>query len=75
MRNIKKKIKVREIECTFYDRAAKKEVTGKFLVPETANAPDLPENCVLLDQKTLFEKTVVYSMTPEKFIEHAVIVE
>jgi hypothetical protein len=71
MRNIKKKIKVREVECVLYDRASKEERKQVFKVPETQEQPTLPENCVLLEQRTLSEKEVSYSMTPETFIEHA----
>jgi hypothetical protein len=75
MRNIKKKIKVQEVECVIYDRNTKQERTEKYTVAEVQKMPTLPENCVLLEQKVLTEKEVTYSMKPETFVEHATIVE
>jgi len=75
MRNIKKSIKVREVECVIYDRVAKEERTEKYNVAEVQEIPKLQENCILIEQKVISEKEVVYTMTPEKFVEHATIVE
>jgi tRNA/tmRNA/rRNA uracil-C5-methylase (TrmA/RlmC/RlmD family) len=75
MRAVKKTIKVKEIEVIFYNRVTKQEVSVKVRLPEFKNDIELPENCVLLEQKTLSEKEVVYSMTPDVFFENATIVE
>jgi tRNA/tmRNA/rRNA uracil-C5-methylase (TrmA/RlmC/RlmD family) len=75
MRAVKKTIKVKEIEVIFYNRVTKQEVSVKVRLPESKNDIELPENCVLLEQKTLSEKEVVYSMTPDVFFENATIVE
>ena len=77
MRNIKKSIKVREVEVVMYDRVAKEERAETFKVSEVEKLPALPENCVLIEQKEIpgSEKEVVYSMTPETFVKHAKIVE
>jgi hypothetical protein len=75
MRNLKKKIKVQEVECVLYDRIVKEERTEKFTVAEVQKMPKLPENCILVEQRVLSEKEVVYSMTPETFVEHATIVQ
>jgi hypothetical protein len=75
MRNIKKTIKVREVEVVMYDRVAKEERTETFKVSEVEKLPSLPENCILVEQKDVpgSEKEVVYSMTPETFVKHATI--
>lgn len=76
MRNIKKSIKVREVEVVMYDRVKKEERAEKFTVSEVEKLPALPENCVLIEQNDIpgTEKEVVYSMTPETFVKHAKIV-
>jgi hypothetical protein len=75
MRTIKKSITVKTVEQTLYNRTAKLETTRTFNVSEAENEPTLPENCVLLEQKTVSEKEVVYQMSPETFVKHATIVE
>jgi hypothetical protein len=75
MRNIRKSIKVREVECLIYDRTAKAERAEIVKVAEVEEMPKLPENCILIEQKVLSEKEVVYSMTPGTFVAHATIIE
>ena len=75
MRNIKKTIKVREVECVVYDRNTKKETTTTYTIPETDKLPTMPEGCILCEHKTVSEKEVIYSMSPQMFVEHATIVE
>jgi hypothetical protein len=77
MRNIKKKITVRDMEVTMYDRVKKEERTETFKVSAVEKLPALPENCILIEQKVIpgTEKEVVYSMTPETFVANAKIVE
>jgi hypothetical protein len=75
MRNIKKKILVQEVECTMYDKKAKKEITEVFTVAEVAEMPPIPETCVLLEKKVLSEKEVVYTLTPAAFVANATIEE
>lgn len=75
MRNIKKTIKVRKVALTIYDRVAKEERTMTLIVPEVHKVPEIPHNCVLIEEKVVEEKEVVYSMSPETFVEHATIVE
>lgn len=70
MRNIKKRFKVQVTECTYYDRNGKEEKTSDVEVLE-GSMPELPENCVLLDSKVIYEKEIDFSMTPETFIKHA----
>jgi hypothetical protein len=71
MRNIKKSIKVCEVECTIYDRVAKEERTIKMNIAEIDKSPDLPENCILIERKTIAEKEVVYKMSPDVFVKYA----
>lgn len=75
MRNIKKTIKVRKMNITVYDRVAKEERTITVIVPEVHKTPEIPHNCVLIEEAIVEEKEVTYSMSPETFVEHATIVE
>lgn len=68
MRAITKIIKVRQVECTIYDRTAKEERVELHTVAETSKMPTIPENCILIEQKILSEKEVKFSMSPEKFV-------
>ncbi len=71
MRNIKKSINVKTVVRYLYDRAAKQEITDTVTVADSAEMPPLPENCVLIEQQTVSEKEVVYTMTPQTFLAHA----
>jgi phosphoglycerate dehydrogenase-like enzyme len=77
MRNIKKTIKVHDVEVTLYDRVAKEERKEVVKVTELDKLPKIPENCVIIEQHDIpgTEKEVIYSMSPETFVAHAKIVE
>jgi hypothetical protein len=75
MRSIRKTIKVKVIEAVVYNRVTKEEKVINVRLPEFKENIEMPENCFLLEQKTISEKEVVYTMTPEVFFENATIEE
>lgn len=73
MRNIKKRITTKTIVRYFYDRAAKDEKSDTVTVSEYQAAPELPENCILIECQTVSENETTYTMTPETFMKYATI--
>lgn len=72
MRNIRKKIKTKQVECLVYDRATKTEFSDTYIQTEFDAEPQHPDNCVILEQvQTVSETESVYSMTPEEYVKHA----
>jgi hypothetical protein len=68
-------VKVQKIERALYDRKEKKEITDTATLATGGDMPDLPENCILLEQKVLEEKEVTYKMDAATFFKYATIEE
>ena len=75
MRNIRKTLKVKEVLVTVYDTVEKCEKTIESTISEVETEPRLPENCIVISIEVVEEKEVVYKMTPNEFVKHAIIVE
>jgi hypothetical protein len=73
MRNIRKTMKVKEVEVRFYDTKDKLEKLIETTVSEVESGVQLPEGCVMISEKVLSEKEVTYKMTPQNFVKHATI--
>jgi hypothetical protein len=71
MRNIKKKITVKTVVRYYYDRTTKEEKSDTVEIAEDQEAPALPPNCFLIENEAIYEKQVVYTMSPETFIKYA----
>lgn len=75
MRNLRKKLNVKEVEVVVYNTKTKKEETISGTVSEVESGIQLPEGCVQLSEKVISEKEVVYKMSPQDFVRHATIEE
>jgi hypothetical protein len=73
MRNIKKTMMVKEVELKVYDTRDKLEKLIETTVSEVESRAQLPEGCVLISEKVISEKEVVYKMTPQDFVKYATI--
>lgn len=73
MRNIRKTMKVKEVQLTVYDTILKTEQVIETTVTEAGENANIPEGCVLISAKTLNEKEVTYKMTPQEFVKYATI--
>lgn len=73
MRNIRKTMKVKEVEVKVYDTRDKLEKLIEATVSEVESGVQLPEGCVLISEKVVSEKEVTYKMTPQEFVKHATI--
>lgn len=71
MRNMRRKMVVKEVEVLVYDAKQKKERTIKGEISKVVKEVELPEGCVAISQKVIDEKEVVYKMTPETYIKNA----
>lgn len=75
MRNIRKKLHVKEVKVTVYDTTDKLEKLIEGTVSEVENGIELPEGCVKISEEVVSEKEVTYKMTPQEFVKHATIEE
>lgn len=75
MRNIRRKLKVRDIEVTVYDSAEKKEKTITASLSEVEEGVKVPEGCAVISEKVINEREVIFRMSPQTFVEHAEIIE
>ena len=75
MRNIRKTIKVKEVQVMVYDTKDKLEKLIEATISEVENGAQIPEGCVMVSEKVLSEKEVIYKMTPQEFVKHATIVK
>ena len=75
MRNIRKKLIVKEVKVMAYDTVEKVEKILIGIVSEVEKGIELPENYVLISEEVVSEKKVVYKMTPLEFVKHATIEE
>jgi len=73
MRNIRKTMKVREVQVMVYDIKDKLEKLIEATVPEVENCIQLPKGCVMISEKVVSEKEVTYKMTMKEFVKHATI--
>lgn len=75
MRNIRKKLNVKEVVALVYDTASKTEKTIKGTVSQVELELEIPEGCVFISEEVVSEKEVTYKMTPQEFVKHATIEE
>lgn len=75
MRNIKKTLKVKEVQMVVYDTVKKCETVLSCKLSEAEKEPQIPEGCVLVSVSVISEKEVTYKMTPQDFVKYAAIEE
>lgn len=77
MRNIRKKLHVKEVKVKVYDTADKLEKLIEGAVSEVESELAIPEGCVIIQgtEEVVSEKEVTYKMTPQEFVKHATIEE
>lgn len=77
MRNIIKKLNVKDVRVKVYDTTDKREKAVVGRITEVESELAIPEGCVIIPntEKVLSEKEFTYKMTPQEFVRHATIEE
>lgn len=77
MRNIRKKLNVKDVRVKVYDTADKLEKIVEGKISEVESELAIPEGCVIIPEteEVLSEKEVTYKMTPKEFVKYATIEE
>ena len=73
MRNIRKKLNVKDVRVKVYDTADKLEKIVEGRISEVESELTIPEGCVIIPdtEEVLSEKEVTYKMTPQEFVKYA----
>ena len=76
MRNVIRKLNQKAVKVKVYNTSKKVEETlALTYYPDVADKPELPKDCIMIEETIVLEREISLKMTSEDFIKHATIIE